>query len=39
MASANLQAALVLLDALIEGGLAALVVCPGSRSAPLAQAA
>jgi 2-succinyl-5-enolpyruvyl-6-hydroxy-3-cyclohexene-1-carboxylate synthase len=39
LASANLQAALVLLDALIEGGLAALVVCPGSRSAPLAQAA
>ena len=39
LAAANLRAALVLLDCLIEGGLAALVVCPGSRSAPLAQAA
>jgi len=39
LACANLQAALVLLDALMAGGLAALVVCPGSRSAPLAQAA
>jgi len=39
LAAANLRAALVLLDRLIEGGLAALVVCPGSRSAPLAQAA
>ena len=39
LASANLQAALVLLDALMAGGLAAVVVCPGSRSAPLAQAA
>ncbi|MFM1811511.1 MAG: hypothetical protein RLZZ336_449, partial [Cyanobacteriota bacterium] len=39
LAAANLRAALVLLDRLIAGGLAALVVCPGSRSAPLAQAA
>jgi len=39
LAAANLQAALTLLEALAAGGLAALVVCPGSRSAPLAQAA
>jgi 2-succinyl-5-enolpyruvyl-6-hydroxy-3-cyclohexene-1-carboxylate synthase len=38
-AEPNLGAALTLLEALIEGGLQALVLCPGSRSAPLAQAA
>lgn len=38
-AAANLQAALVLLRGLLDGGLGALVLCPGSRSAPLAQAA
>jgi len=35
----NLQAALWLLEALVAGGLGAVVVAPGSRSAPLAQAA
>ncbi|MFZ9269813.1 MAG: 2-succinyl-5-enolpyruvyl-6-hydroxy-3-cyclohexene-1-carboxylic-acid synthase [Prochlorococcaceae cyanobacterium] len=35
----NLQAALWLLEALQAGGLALVVVAPGSRSAPLAQAA
>jgi len=35
----NLQAALWLLEALVAGGVGALVVAPGSRSAPLAQAA
>ena len=39
LAAANLAAALRLLTALVDGGVAALVVCPGSRSAPLAQAA
>ncbi len=36
---ANVQAALTLLDALRRGGLAHAVLCPGSRSAPLAVAA
>lgn len=35
----NLQAALTLLQALAAAGLRQLVVCPGSRSAPLAVAA
>lgn len=39
LAAANLQAALTLLTALIDAGVRAMVVCPGSRSAPLAQAA
>ncbi len=36
---ANVQAALTLLEALRRGGLAHAVLCPGSRSAPLAVAA
>ena len=39
LAAANLRAALCLLRALAAGGLSTLVLCPGSRSAPLAQAA
>jgi len=39
LAAANLRAALCLLRALAHGGLTTLVLCPGSRSAPLAQAA
>ncbi len=39
LAERNLAAALTLLEALLEAGLAALVLCPGSRSAPLALAA
>jgi 2-succinyl-5-enolpyruvyl-6-hydroxy-3-cyclohexene-1-carboxylate synthase len=39
LAAANLQAALELLSALREGGLQQLVLCPGSRSGPLAAAA
>ena len=35
----NLEAALVFLAALMRCGLSQVVVCPGSRSAPLAQAA
>ena len=38
-AEANLRAALVLLRALQHSGLRQLVLCPGSRSAPLAVAA
>jgi len=38
-AEANLRAALVLLQALRRQGLQRLVLCPGSRSAPLAVAA
>ncbi len=38
-ARANLDAALTLLTRLRQGGLAAVVLCPGSRSAPLALAA
>jgi 2-succinyl-5-enolpyruvyl-6-hydroxy-3-cyclohexene-1-carboxylate synthase len=38
-ATANLDAALRLLQHLRRGGLAAVVLCPGSRSAPLALAA
>lgn len=38
-ANANLDAALTVLRRLHQGGLAALVLCPGSRSAPLALAA
>ncbi|MEB3234302.1 MAG: 2-succinyl-5-enolpyruvyl-6-hydroxy-3-cyclohexene-1-carboxylic-acid synthase [Cyanobacteriota bacterium] len=39
LAARNLRACLGLLQALMDGGLAALVIAPGSRSAPLAQAA
>ncbi len=39
LAPRNLEAALVLLAALMRHGLAQVVLCPGSRSAPLAQAA
>lgn len=39
LAAANVRAALVLLTALLQGGLELVVLCPGSRSAPLAQAA
>ncbi len=39
LARANLAAALALLRHLQHGGLAALVLCPGSRSAPMAVAA
>ena len=39
LAARNLHAALTLLQALVAGGLRQLVVCPGSRSAPLAVAA
>lgn len=39
LAAANLRAALTLLEALTAGGVEVLVLCPGSRSAPLAQAA
>ena len=39
LALANLQAALTLLRALQAGGVALLVLCPGSRSGPLAVAA
>ena len=38
-AAANVQAALLLLAALHSQGLDLVVLCPGSRSAPLAQAA
>ncbi|WP_254966968.1 2-succinyl-5-enolpyruvyl-6-hydroxy-3-cyclohexene-1-carboxylic-acid synthase [Cyanobium sp. CH-040] len=38
-AAANLRAALALLSALGDGGLERLVLCPGSRSGPLAAAA
>ncbi len=38
-ASANVAAALTLLQALRRGGLQQVVLCPGSRSAPLAVAA
>ncbi|MFM8260463.1 MAG: 2-succinyl-5-enolpyruvyl-6-hydroxy-3-cyclohexene-1-carboxylic-acid synthase [Vulcanococcus sp.] len=38
-AEANLRAALLLLQALLQCGLRQLVLCPGSRSAPLAVAA
>ncbi|MEB3351358.1 MAG: 2-succinyl-5-enolpyruvyl-6-hydroxy-3-cyclohexene-1-carboxylic-acid synthase [Cyanobacteriota bacterium] len=38
-AAANLRAALLLLSALGDGGLERLVLCPGSRSGPLAAAA
>ncbi|MFM7653164.1 MAG: thiamine pyrophosphate-binding protein, partial [Vulcanococcus sp.] len=38
-AEANLRAALTLLEALRASGLRRLVLCPGSRSAPLAVAA
>ena len=38
-AAANLDAALLLLQSLCRGGLGQLVLCPGSRSAPLAWAA
>ena len=38
-ARANLEAALTLLLRLRQGGVAAVVLCPGSRSAPLALAA
>ena len=38
-AAANLRAALTLLGGLQAGGLTALVLCPGSRSSPLALAA
>ena len=38
-AEANLRAALLLLGALLRAGLVHAVVCPGSRSAPLAVAA
>jgi 2-succinyl-5-enolpyruvyl-6-hydroxy-3-cyclohexene-1-carboxylate synthase len=39
LATANVRAALELLTALVQGGLELVVLCPGSRSAPLAQAA
>lgn len=39
LAAANLRAALILLGALVEGGLGHLVLAPGSRSGPLAAAA
>ena len=39
LAARNLDAALNVLGALIDGGVRHLVVCPGSRSAPLASAA
>ncbi len=39
LAARNLHAALTLLQALVARGLRQLVVCPGSRSAPLAVAA
>ncbi len=39
LASANLQAALLLLQALVQAGLRHLVLAPGSRSGPLAVAA
>ena len=39
LAGRNLRAALALLRALVAGGLRQLVLCPGSRSAPLAAAA
>ena len=39
LAARNLQAALLLLRALVAAGLRHLVLCPGSRSAPLAAAA
>jgi 2-succinyl-5-enolpyruvyl-6-hydroxy-3-cyclohexene-1-carboxylate synthase len=38
LAGRNLQAALWLLEALVDGGVAHWVVCPGSRSGPLASA-
>jgi 2-succinyl-5-enolpyruvyl-6-hydroxy-3-cyclohexene-1-carboxylate synthase len=38
-AAANVRAALTLLSALAQQGLELVVLCPGSRSAPLAQAA
>jgi len=38
-ATANVRSALVLLAALLRQGLELVVLCPGSRSAPLAQAA
>lgn len=38
-AEANLRAALLLLRALLQAGLRQLVLCPGSRSAPLAVSA
>lgn len=38
LAGRNLQAALWLLEALVAGGVAHWVVCPGSRSGPLASA-
>ncbi|MEX1324552.1 MAG: 2-succinyl-5-enolpyruvyl-6-hydroxy-3-cyclohexene-1-carboxylic-acid synthase [Synechococcaceae cyanobacterium] len=39
LAAANLRAALILLSALVAGGLRHLVLAPGSRSGPLAVAA
>ncbi len=39
LAARNLHAAHTLLQALVAGGVRQLVVCPGSRSAPLAAAA
>ena len=39
LAAANLEAALILLGALVESGLRHLVLAPGSRSGPLASAA